>query len=60
MMPRFTVKISEEELSALKASAAEDLRDFRDQARIFIKLELERRGLLLPVNEEIERVDHGE
>jgi len=46
MMPRFTVYISDDELKALKTAAASELRDFRDQARLLIKTELERRGLL--------------
>lgn len=49
-MPRFTIRVSEEEFSALERSAKNDLRDFRSQARLLIRTELERRGLLDPEN----------
>lgn len=48
MMKRFTVYISDKEFEALKGAADGELRDYRDQARILIKSELERRGLLIP------------
>ena len=50
MMPKFTIQISEDELRALKTVADGELRDFRDQARLIIRSELERRGFL-PVEE---------
>jgi len=46
MMPRFTVKMSEAEIEALKKLAASEIRDFRNQARLIIKEDLIRRGLL--------------
>jgi len=46
MMPRFTVLLSDDELKALKTAAASELRDFRDQARLIIKSELLKQGLL--------------
>jgi len=46
MMHRFTVKMSEAEIEALKKLAASEIRDFRNQARLIIKEDLIRRGLL--------------
>jgi hypothetical protein len=43
---RFTIFVSEDELEALKVVAEKELRDYRIQARLLLKSELENRGLL--------------
>lgn len=47
-MERFSIKVTTQEREALQAIAAQEMRDFRDQARLIIRNELERRGLLKP------------
>jgi hypothetical protein len=45
-MYRFTVKMPKEEVEALEKIAEVELRDFRAQAALIIREELQRRGLL--------------
>jgi len=46
MLQRMTIYISEPEKAALKVIADEELRDIRTQARLLVRKDLERRGLL--------------
>lgn len=45
-MERITLFLSTQEMDALESIAAMELRGFREQARLIIRQELERRGLL--------------
>ena len=46
MLHRFTLKMSDEEFSALQTISDQELRDFREQARLMIRSELIRKGAL--------------
>jgi hypothetical protein len=46
-MQRFTLFLNSQEMHALETAAALELRGFREQARFFIRQELQRRGLLI-------------
>jgi aminoglycoside/choline kinase family phosphotransferase len=48
MESRLTIVLSEEEREALQSIAQHELRAMRDQVRLIVRRDLERRGLLLP------------
>jgi len=48
MVERLTLHLTTEERKALQIAAEAEVRDIREQARFFVRLELERRGLLAP------------
>jgi len=52
LMERFTLFLSNQEMQALEACATTELRNFREQARLIIRQELERKGFLLAVESE--------
>ncbi len=46
MLERLTISLSESERVALQRVAESDLRSIRDEARLFLRRELQRRGFL--------------
>ena len=58
-MYRFTVKMKKEEVEALEKIAACELRDFRSQAALIIRQELEVRGLLDGPNTDHQKMQLG-
>jgi hypothetical protein len=54
MVKRVTVRLEQQEYSALLDIAIEELRNPPDQLRHILRLELERRGLLSPTDQHTE------
>ena len=60
MLERMTVRLSTEEREALERLAQTEVRDFRDQARHIIRVELERLGFIkLVTNSDQEEITNN-